>query len=219
MRRNELSESSENYLKAIYRLSETEKSFVKPRLLMKFLPYAPSTITITLQRLARKGYIVYEKYHGVRLTEKGRVQVAKILRRHRIFEVFLRSKLNLDLISTHSEACRVEHVLSDSTIDKLEEFLGYPELCPHGNPIPDRNLNIVSLDDEPLSFMDPGEYVLSRISFETPDILRKLINIGVVPNARIVLVSKIPKDTIIIRVGGREHEIPEYIARILRVKK
>lgn len=215
----ELSESAENYLKTIYRLMPSEKGYVKPKFLAEFLTHAPSTLTITLQRLARKGYIEYVKYRGVRLTEKGITRVARILRAHRLCEVFLYYKLGQDFLAAHNEACRMEHVLSDDTVNKLESFLEYPEFCPHGNPIPDRNLKIVELKDISLLEAGLGKFIVSRIALESPEILALVMQIGIRPGAEvdILRVDKVNR-VLIVRVEFREQIVPIRIARVVMVK-
>lgn len=215
----QLSESAENYLKTIYRLMTNEKTYIKPKLLAEFLTYAPSTLTITLQRLAKKGYIKYIKYRGVRLTKKGIMRVAKILRAHRLCEVFLHEKLGLDPVMTHNEACRMEHVLAEETVNKLESFLNYPKFCPHGNPIPDRNLNLVKLKDMPLSAVGIGVFKVSRIAFETPEILALMMHIGIKPNVEleVIKIDKVNR-VLIVRVGSNEHIVPLRVARVIMIR-
>jgi len=215
----ELSESAENYLKTIYRLMADENTYVKPKLLAEFLTYAPSTMTLTLQRLARKGYIEYIKYRGVRLTERGILRVAKILRAHRLCEVFLHQKLGLDLVLTHNEACRMEHVISEETVNRLEAFLNYPKFCPHGNPIPDKNLRLIKLNDIALSNVGVGVYRVSRIAFETPEILALMLHIGIKPDV-VLEVLKIDKvnRVLMVKLGSSEHIIPLRVAQVIMVK-
>ncbi len=216
---NGLSESAENYLKAIYRLSRNNE-FIKPKVLMDVLPYASSTITIILQRLASKGYVEYRKYRGVRLTEKGKIHAAKILRAHRVFEVFLYQKLLMDIIDIHVEACKAEHALSTRVVDKLYEFLDKPKRCPHGNPIPTEDLETPKLNDTPLARAEKGMYVVTRISYETVDILRIAKNLGMIPGKRIRIIHLDPKhNVVILDVDGRSQTVPLSIARVINVVK
>ncbi len=210
-----LSESAENYLKAIYRLS-IGGEFVKPRILIELLSYAPSTVTLTLQRLAKRGYIEYVKYKGVRLTEEGCRIAARILRAHRVFEVFLYSKLGMDYVKVHSEACRAEHALSEETVQRLEEFLGHPKRCPHGNPIPPHG---AILEREiPLCMAKPGEYIVSRIAYETPTILLTTYRMGIIPGARMTLVSVDSRHRyVLLRTLKGEHTLISSIAKIVSV--
>mgnify|MGYP000698698492 CR=1 FL=1 len=216
----ELSESAENYLKTIYRLMADENTYVKPKLLAEFLTYAPSTMTLTLQRLARKGYIEYIKYRGVRLTERGILRVAKILRAHRLCEVFLHQKLGLDLVLTHNEACRMEHVISEETVNRLEAFLNYPKFCPHGNPIPDKNLRLIKLNDIALSDVGVGVYRVSRIAFETPEILALMLHIGIKPDVvlKVLKIDKVNR-VLMVKLGSSEHIIPLRVAQVIMVKR
>ena len=215
----ELSESAENYLKAIYRLSRNGE-FIKPKILVDVLPYAASTITLILQRLASKGYVEYKKYRGVRLTEKGKIHAAKILRAHRIFEVFLYKKLHMDFVNVHAEACRAEHSLSTKVVDRLYHFLDKPKKCPHGNPIPMENLQAPILNDIPLIEAQEGIYIVTRISYETVSILQAIASIGIFPKRKIEIIQIDPKYGIImVSIDGKNQTIPPSIARVVNVMK
>ncbi|MEM2703784.1 MAG: metal-dependent transcriptional regulator [Candidatus Bathyarchaeia archaeon] len=219
MSMDELSESAENYLKTIYRLMPGGKGYVKPKLLAEFMAYAPSTVTITLQRLAKKGYLEYLRYQGVRLTERGIIRVARILRAHRMCEVFFHDKLGHDLIAAHNEACRTEHVLSEDTINRLEVFLDYPKFCPHGNPIPDRNLRIAEPDDIPLLEAGLGKFIVSRIAFEAPEVLTLVIHTNIKPGAdiEILKIDKINR-VLVVQVKSQKQVIPMKFACVVMVK-
>jgi len=214
-----LSESAENYLKAIYRLSRDDE-FIKPKLLAEVLPYASSTITLILQRLANKGYIEYRKYRGVRLTERGRTHAARILRAHRIFEVFLYSKLDMGFSEVHVEACKAEHALSAKVIDKLDVLLGKPQRCPHGNPIPTKQLSVERMEDLSLLEAGLGRYKVSRISYETVEILSIIERLKLYPGTNIdVLKINKKRGIVLVDIDGREQLIPIYLARVVSVEK
>lgn len=212
-----LSESGENYLKAIYRLSHGN-TFIKPKTLIEYLPYAPSTTTLTLQSLAKRGYIEYQKYRGVRLTEKGIKKAAQVLRAHRLLEVLFFNYLGLDIVKTHVEACKAEHVFARDTISHLERFLNFPKKCPHGNDIPNENLEIPTPNDIPLTKASKGIYYVSRIAYETEQILGMLSQIGLIPGVMLEVITVDRKNKIVlIRTGEQTQILPFKIAKILNV--
>ena len=132
-----LSQTEENYLKSIYHLEESHSKNVSTTLIAKDLNTKASSVTDMLQKLADKKLVNYEKYKGVKLTSEGKNIAVKIVRRHRIWEVFLVNKLNYNWDEVHDLAEQLEHIKSDSLIDKLEAFLNFPTHDPHGDPIPD----------------------------------------------------------------------------------
>ena len=216
---DDLSESAENYLKAIYRLSSSD-TIIKPKTLMEYIPHAPSTVTLILQRLAQKGYIEYQKYKGVRLTERGMRRAARVLRAHRLLEVFFFNFLKLDFVKVHIEACKAEHVFTSETIDNLEIFLNFPKKCPHGNPIPDKELRISILNDTPLISANRGTYYMSRVTYETEQVLDMLNKIKLFPGVMMEVIDINKKSNIvIIRANGKTQMLPFKIAKILNVSK
>lgn len=215
----DLSESGENYLKAIYRLS-LGNTFIKPKTLMEYIPHAPSTVTLILQKLARRGYIEYQKYKGVRLTEKGIKKAARVLRAHRLLEVLFFNYLGLDIVKTHVEACKAEHVFARDTINNLERFLNFPKKCPHGNDIPDENLETPTPNDIPLIKASKGIYYVSRIAYETEKILSMLSRVGLVPGIALEVITIDKKNKIVlIKTGGQVQMLPFRIAKILNVSR
>jgi len=137
-----LSQTEENYLKAIYRIGLSNAKSVNTTLIAKKLETKPSSVTDMIQKLAEKEFIHYEKYKGVSLTQKGKKIAIEIVRKHRLWEVFLVEKLNYNWDEVHEIAEQLEHIKSDSLVGKLEEFLDFPKHDPHGDPIPDENGNI-----------------------------------------------------------------------------
>ena len=136
-----LSRSEENYLKAIFSLS-TDGESVATRRLARELDAKDSSVTDMVKRLAKKGLIHYKKYHGVSLTDRGRPLAIKVIRRHRLWEVFLVEKLGFNWDQVHEIAEQMEHIQSEELIDRLDAFLEHPKIDPHGDPIPDKMGNI-----------------------------------------------------------------------------
>lgn len=135
-----ISYTEENYLKAIYTLSnESEGQGVSTNRISEHLNNKAATVTDMLKRLADKKLIDYKPYKGVKLSEKGRRAAVKVIRKHRLWEVFLVEKLKFKWDEVHEIAEQLEHINSDDLIEKLDLFLGRPRFDPHGDPIPDNN--------------------------------------------------------------------------------
>jgi len=137
-----LSKTEENYLKAIYSIGLSNTKSVNTTLISRKLKTKPSSVTDMIQKLAEKEFINYEKYKGVTLTQSGKKIAVEIVRKHRLWEVFLVNKLNYNWDEVHEMAEQLEHIKSDSLVGRLEAFLDFPKHDPHGDPIPDENGNI-----------------------------------------------------------------------------
>jgi DtxR family Mn-dependent transcriptional regulator len=125
----------EEYLEAIYSFEEEHKPATTTEMANRLKVSAPS-VTEMLQRLAKEGYVEYEPYKSVKLTNEGRKVAKKIIRKHRLIEVFLHNLLSIRKDRVHKEACKMEHVLSDEAENGLYRILGQPNKCPDGKPIP-----------------------------------------------------------------------------------
>ena len=134
-----LSFAEENYLKAIYHLSEGGKQSVSTNAISDALKTRPASVSDMMRKLADKGVIEYEKYHGVRISGSGKKEALGIIRKHRLWEVFLVEKLKFNWDEVHEIAEQLEHIRSSLLISRLDEFLGYPQYDPHGDPIPDKD--------------------------------------------------------------------------------
>jgi DtxR family transcriptional regulator, Mn-dependent transcriptional regulator len=125
----------EDYLKAIYQLSEENRPVIAARLADE-TGVSPSTIFATLRRLAKEGYVKINRRKEIHLTEDGKQVAEKIVRRHFLTERFLTDLLGLDWVKAHQEAHRLEHAISQEVEERLAKLLSHPTTCPHGNPIP-----------------------------------------------------------------------------------
>jgi DtxR family transcriptional regulator, Mn-dependent transcriptional regulator len=136
--------SIEDYLKAIYDLSQTKQP-VGTTDISKTLKVAPASVTEMLKKLAENGYITHSPYHGTRLTTSGRRTAENIVRKHRLLERFLHDVLKVDKTQVHDQACGMEHSLSDEAAESLCRFLRHPDICPdNGKIIPPCDLQIGS---------------------------------------------------------------------------
>ncbi|MBO3115135.1 metal-dependent transcriptional regulator [Winogradskyella sp. DF17] len=131
--------TEENYLKAIYHLSQKQDSGISTNAIAQKIEAKASSVTDMLKKLADKKLISYIKYKGVSLTEKGRLAAVDIIRKHRLWEVFLVDNLNFSWDEVHDVAEQLEHIKSSKLVNELEAFLGFPTHDPHGDPIPDKD--------------------------------------------------------------------------------
>lgn len=134
-----LSLAEENYLKAIYHLSGSGQNQVNTNAIAERLETKPASVSDMIRKLSAKEVITYVKYQGVNITEKGKKRALSIIRKHRLWEVFLVNKLNFHWDEVHEVAEQLEHIHSSLLISRLNEFLDYPKFDPHGDPIPDED--------------------------------------------------------------------------------
>ncbi len=151
--------TEENYLKAIYNLLEKGDKKISTTSLSKKLATAPASVTDMLKKLAEKKLISYEKYKGVSLTTSGKKIAVAIIRKHRLWELFLVEKLGFKWDEVHDMAEQLEHIKSDKLVEKLNNYLGQPKFDPHGDPIPDEQGNFHAVQTHPLSSMHQNERV------------------------------------------------------------
>lgn len=173
--------SEENYLKAILALSSDQSGQVNTNQLAKRLETKASSITDMVQKLHNKGLVHYEKYKGVSLTETGQQVALSIIRKHRLWEVFLVNKLNFSWDEVHEIAEQLEHVQSAKLVTRLDAFLGFPVTDPHGDPIPDDSGHIRPIKRQVLAKVPNGSFVVLAGSVNsTDDFLRYLDKRGLV---------------------------------------
>lgn len=138
--------SEENYLKTIYHITSSSGAEVSTNAIAEKMETKASSVTDMLKKLAEKELIIYKKYQGVLLTEKGSHLAKMIVRKHRLWEVFLVDKLHFPWDEVHDIAEQLEHIKSEKLVNKLDDFLGNPTEDPHGDPIPDANGKIIKVE-------------------------------------------------------------------------
>lgn len=143
--------SEENYLKVIYHLSVVSPKGVHTNAIAGMLETKASSVTDMLKKLSEKDLVLYKKYQGASLTEKGTLTAKMIVRKHRLWEVFLVEKLNFTWDEVHEIAEELEHIQSEKLINKLDAFLNFPDFDPHGDPIPNADGEIKKLQKQLLS--------------------------------------------------------------------
>jgi DtxR family Mn-dependent transcriptional regulator len=194
--------SEENYLKSIFNLT-AEGNKITPTLIAEALGNNPASVVDMIRKLADKKLIQYDKVKGARLTDKGRQTAMLIVRKHRLWEVFLKEKLDYSWDEVHDIAEQLEHIQHPDLADRLDKYLGFPEYDPHGDPIPGADGKMAKTYRTTLAEIGPGVscqvYGVKDTGNAFLQYLRKLgIDIG----TRITLVEKIPfDDSIIISVG------------------
>lgn len=132
------SQVEENYLKAIFKLSSEQEDEISTSAIAAELTINAASVTDMIKKLAAKKLITYKRYQGVKLTPTGQAIAIDIVRKHRIWEVFLFEKLNFTWSEVHEIAEQLEHIKSEELINRLDDFLGNPRIDPHGDPIPDK---------------------------------------------------------------------------------
>ena len=150
--------SEENYLKTLYKLNSRRLKKVNNVALAKDLGLNPASVLEMVRKLSVKRLVKVQQDKTIHLTDAGQKKAILIIRKHRLWEVFLTEKLKYGWQEVHDLAEQLEHVESDDMIDRLDAFLDYPALDPHGDPIPDKNGNIKSKSSIPLSTALPGKY-------------------------------------------------------------
>lgn len=152
----DLSYTEENYIKTIYALSAHEEDAVSTNALAEALDTKAASVSDMLKKLSRKDLTHYVKYKGVKLSSFGKKEALKILRKHRLWETFLVEKLKFNWDEVHEVAEQLEHIKSGYLVEQLDAFLGYPEIDPHGDPIPDKDGEIKVRKKQLLSEMQKG---------------------------------------------------------------
>ena len=133
-----ISFTEENYLKVIHRLSEATSEDISTNAVAELMQTKAASVTDMLRKLAEKGWVNYQKYQGVRLSAEGEKIALSIVRKHRLWEVFLVDKMGFNWDEVHEIAEQLEHIESDQLVNKLDEYLGFPKTDPHGDPIPNK---------------------------------------------------------------------------------
>ena len=141
--------ASQDYLKAITTISlNTQKSIVKQSDIAKRLNISSAAVNDMVKKLAKENLVICHAYKGVELTKAGFIQGKKLIRNHRLWEVFLHQVLNMAWDTIHDEAEQLEHAASETLMDKIDAYLNHPKVDPHGNPIPDKQGRITTIKHE-----------------------------------------------------------------------
>ncbi len=186
-----LSNTEENYLKAIYHLSESGSKAVLTNEIAESISTKAASVTDMIKKLSAKNLISYEKYYGVKLTGHGKTEALLIIRKHRLWETFLVQKLDFTWDEVHEVAEQLEHIQSKLLIEKLDAYLGYPKMDPHGEPIPDNNGKFKIQPQTSLDQLQVGyNGIILAVKDADPNLLKYLDKIGATPGKKIKLIGK-----------------------------
>ena len=208
-------EAVQDYLKAIYALSQHTDT-VSTSAIAERLGVSPASVTSMIKRLSEQGYVSYQRYQGVALTEAGELLALEVIRHHRLLEAYLHKSLGVPWDKVHAEAEVLEHFISEDLEDRIAGVLGNPTHDPHGDPIPPKIGLHREVGYEQLTEFPPGPAKVERVSDRDPEALRYLWDLGLRPGALITVMNKEPfGGPIWVKVGSRRRAIgPELAARI-----
>ncbi|HTY09580.1 MAG TPA: metal-dependent transcriptional regulator [Bacteroidota bacterium] len=206
--------SAENYLKNIYELESGKKKVTTSRLASK-LKISPASVTDMVKKLSEKGFLRHEPYKGVAVTEKGKRSALQIIRKHRLWEMFLAEVLHFSWDTIHEEAEEFEHIMSERMEEKIDEVLGYPKVDPHGDPIPQKDGTIATMNIRPLGEAGEGMTVrVLRVHDANPELLQYASSIGLSLNKRIFVKQKNKfDDSLVVKIGTRETVVSSVLAK------
>ena len=168
--------SEENYLKAIYNLGDQGRVAVSTNAIAEKIDSKASSVTDMIKKLADKDLANYIKYQGVTLTEKGRLAAALVIRKHRLWEVFLVENLNFSWDEVHEVAEQLEHIKSLKLVNELDAFLGFPTHDPHGDPIPDKEGNCLPNKSVNILEVEVGKAGILALVNDSSDVFLKYLN-------------------------------------------
>lgn len=212
--------SEENYIKVIYHLSLVSPKGINTNAIAGMIESKASSVTDMVKKLAEKELVNYQKYQGVTLTQKGLHAAKMIVRKHRLWEVFLVEKLDFTWDEVHDLAEELEHIKSEKLINRLDEFLGFPKEDPHGDPIPDRYGQMIKVEKQLLSEVGLNKKVMCLgVKDSSPSFLQYLDKHQISLGSEIEIINKEAFDmSLTILMNGKEILISNKIAANLFVK-
>jgi DtxR family Mn-dependent transcriptional regulator len=215
-----LTKAEENYLKAIYHLQISTKETVSTNSLSTHIKSKASSVTDMLKKLSEKSLVLYKKYQGVTLSPEGEITALKIIRKHRLWEVFLVNKLNFNWDEVHDIAEQLEHIQSEKLTDELDRFLDYPKRDPHGDPIPNNLGEFTVANKTILSELEIGEDgSCIGVKDSSPAFLNYLDKQGIALGKPIKIIDKESFDhSMLINFDDKTIRISQQIAQNLYIK-
>lgn len=212
--------AEENYLKAIFKIAEKESGAVLTNALAAAMGTSAASATDMLKRLSDKQLVAYEKYHGVTLTKEGSQLATALIRKHRLWEVFLVEKLGFAWDEVHDLAEQLEHIQGEHLTERLDEFLGHPRFDPHGDPIPDAQGRWAHRPQARLATLAPNQRgIVTGVDDHSPAFLQYLDELGLNLGAELELLERTPYDqSAKVRIGEREAVLSEKVGQNLFVR-
>lgn len=215
-----LTYAEENYLKAILRLSTPPGISVTTNAIAAHLETSAASVTDMLKKLADKELITYQRYKGALLTEAGNKVATRLVRKHRLWEVFLVESLGMTWDEVHDIAEELEHIQSDLLIDRLDAFLGYPKYDPHGDPIPNAQGKYTLRAQLLLTELKPGqEGIVIGVRDADNLFLKHLSDKGITIGKKAMLLDSDAYDqTIRVTIENQELSIAGKVAQNILIK-
>tara|TARA_B110000003_G_scaffold174149_1_gene173758 strand:- start:7691 stop:8344 length:654 start_codon:yes stop_codon:yes gene_type:complete len=212
--------SEENYLKSIYHLETLSGKGISTNAIANKLNTKPSSVTDMIKKLADKKVLVYKKYQGVTLTSFGNKSATGIIRKHRLWEVFLVNKLNFSWDEVHDVAEQLEHIKSAKLIDELDAFLGFPKKDPHGDPIPNKEGKFHKIEKRLLSTLEENQSgICIGVNDSSSEFLKYLDKYQISLGQEIKVISKEPFDgSFLILVNKKEITISYKISNNIYIQ-
>lgn len=211
-----ISTAIEDYLKAIWLVAQDASASTND-LALQLKISAPS-VSSMLGKLREQNFVHYEPYRGVRLTEKGEREALRLLRRHRLIETFLLEHLGYDWGEVHEEAEKLEHAVSDTFTERLDNFLDHPSHDPHGDPIPTLKGKLPVTPNTPFAELSIGETLkIARLMSQDKDVLTYLKSLAIEPSKELQLVKREPVGGLVhVEIDGAETVLSKELAMLIR---
>ena len=213
-------QTEENYLKAIFHLSEISSKGISTNAIAKKLATKASSVSDMIKKLSEKKVVAYKKYQGVLLTDLGKKTASNIVRKHRLWEVFLVEKLNFSWAEVHEVAEQLEHIKSPKLINELDALLGFPKQDPHGDPIPDTDGKYPQIEKRLLSTLKADEKgICIGVQDSSSAFLEFLDKQNIALGNEIKVIEKEPFDgSLQIEIAQRKFSILNKIATNLYIR-
>ena len=215
------SAKQQEYLAEAYRLLHYKQDgdYITTSALAERVGVSSPAVAAIVKVLKEAGYVEHEKYKGIKLTKLGEREALMNIRRHRLSEIFLVKVMGFGWDEVHDEADSIGAVITDKIAERMEVMAGYPKRCPHGEPIPTADGIMPEVHDQPLAdITPPGELTVSRVTSHTPEVLRYLATLNLMPGQPIKLLSRAPfNGPLRLKIGTQEQVIGNELARNIRV--
>ncbi|MBK9925508.1 MAG: metal-dependent transcriptional regulator [Anaerolineales bacterium] len=212
-----LSESTEMYLKAMSELGDRDVAIAR---LAERLNVTHVSANEMMRRLSEQGLVTHTPYKGVTLTKKGREVASNVIRRQRLWEVFLYEHLKIEWSKVYELACSLEHATAPEVTEALAKFLEHPQACPRGNPIPDVKGVFTPLSGIALSEVEIGKTVkVQAVNATATDVLKYLQDKNILPGQKIKVIEAAPMEgPLTLQVGGKEVALGLSLAKFVIVE-
>ena len=220
---SELSNKMRAYMAEIYRLIDRQadpSTYVSTSELADLLNVSPPAVNRMVNKLKQLDMLDHEPYQGIAITDQGRVEALKHIRYQRIAEAFLVNVMDINWLQVYDEAAKLSEGLSETIVDRMYEMAGKPELCPHGEPIPDSEGNIKPVNDQLLSQIEASNRVtITRLITRESDRLQYMEALGLIPNAELDVIHVAPFDgPMQLKLNDEYRIIGNNLAQLIRVE-